>query len=83
MLELGTESEKEHLGIIRLAEELGLTDAIYVGPVFSALLQNSCVAALGSVEKAREYLSEQQLSGRTILIKGSRGIRLEVVEDVL
>jgi UDP-N-acetylmuramoyl-tripeptide--D-alanyl-D-alanine ligase len=83
MLELGTESEKEHLGIIRLAEELGLTDAIYVGPVFSSLLQNSCVAAFDSVEKARTYLSEQPFSGRTILIKGSRGIRLEIVEEIL
>jgi UDP-N-acetylmuramyl pentapeptide synthase len=31
----------------------------------------------------REYLKEEQISGGTILIKGSRTTKMEILEDVL
>jgi UDP-N-acetylmuramoyl-tripeptide--D-alanyl-D-alanine ligase len=83
MLELGAESEKEHLAIIRLAEELGLRDALFVGPVFQSLIEGGNTPVFATSVEARQYLAEREISGRTILVKGSRGIQLERVEEVL
>lgn len=83
MLELGEESETEHRAIIRLVGELGFSDALYVGPVFRSLLAGSDTPAFRDSQEAQAYLDERKISGRTILVKGSRGIQLERVEEVL
>lgn len=83
MLELGEDSRKEHLEIIRLTKELAFTDAVFIGPVFSSMLQKKDIPVFGTSEAAEQYLLQRNLSGRTILIKGSRGIRLEIVEEAL
>lgn len=83
MLELGDDAEQEHLEIIRLADELGLLQALFVGPVFHKILAGAGRTAFPSGTEAREYLAALAPSGKTILVKGSRGIRLETVEDLL
>jgi UDP-N-acetylmuramoyl-tripeptide--D-alanyl-D-alanine ligase len=83
MLELGEESIIEHKEVIRLAQELGLTNAIYVGPVFLSQLEGGKVPVFRTSGEALKFLSAHTPEGKTILIKGSRGIRLEKVEDVL
>lgn len=83
MLELGEESVKEHRGVILLAEELGFRDVIYIGPVFRSLLEGAKVHVFPTSHEAKEYLTASAPAGKTILIKGSRGIRLEMVEELL
>jgi UDP-N-acetylmuramoyl-tripeptide--D-alanyl-D-alanine ligase len=83
MLELGDESEPEHKKVIRLAEELGLNNAMYVGPVFMSLLEGGQAPVFRTSGEALEFLATHTPEGKTILIKGSRGIRLETVEEVL
>lgn len=83
MLELGTESVHEHREILRMAAELGLHDALFIGPVFASLPGTDPSRIFGSSQAAREYLLAYPFSGKTILIKGSRGMKLEVVKDAL
>lgn len=82
MLELGEESEREHIAIIRLSKELGLT-GYFVGPEYQALADAFDVVAFSDTEALRNFLVEHSMTGQLILIKGSRGIKLEGVVNVL
>jgi UDP-N-acetylmuramoyl-tripeptide--D-alanyl-D-alanine ligase len=83
MLELGKESDHEHQKVLILAEQLGFGKAIFVGPVFRRMAGTSGFTAFETSLQAREYLKKIRPACFSILIKGSRGIRLEVVEDAL
>jgi UDP-N-acetylmuramoyl-tripeptide--D-alanyl-D-alanine ligase len=72
MLEMGVFSNKEHVNIIKTCEKLKL-DTIYVGDEFSKLTKKS-FKRLTDLEK---FLKKNPIKNKTILIKGSRGIRLE------
>jgi UDP-N-acetylmuramoyl-tripeptide--D-alanyl-D-alanine ligase len=72
MLELGEESNKEHLEIITLTNELEL-DCIFVGEIFHSLTKNS----FKNKQELVKYIQGNNIHKRTILLKGSRGIGLE------
>ena len=72
MLELGGESNKEHLDIIKLTNQLEL-DCIFVGEIFHSLTKNSFKNKQGLVK----HIQENNIHKKTILLKGSRGIGLE------
>ena len=72
MLELGEESNKEHLEIIKLTNELEL-DCIFVGEIFHSLTKNS----FKNKQELVKYIQGNNIHKRTILLKGSRGIGLE------
>ena len=72
MLELGEESNKEHLEIITLTNELEL-DCIFVGDIFHSLTKNS----FKNKQELVKYIQGNNIHKRTILLKGSRGIGLE------
>jgi UDP-N-acetylmuramoyl-tripeptide--D-alanyl-D-alanine ligase len=76
MLELGEESTHEHQSIIDLLKEKKIEGYILVGPLFSALSRDHTFA---SSQDAARYLAEHPVEEKTILIKGSRGIKLETV----
>ncbi len=82
MLELGDESPAEHQAIVKLVNESGFNRAIFVGPDFS-------VAAAGKFQcfdnsdEAFSWLMKQQIKDFTILVKGSRGIKMEKVLEAL
>jgi UDP-N-acetylmuramoyl-tripeptide--D-alanyl-D-alanine ligase len=79
MLELGAESRKEHDAIVALVHELKL-DAHFVGPEFqrsTADRSHPHAAAL------MEALTKEPLTGHLVLVKGSRGIKLETVVPIL
>jgi UDP-N-acetylmuramoyl-tripeptide--D-alanyl-D-alanine ligase len=88
MLELGGESATEHSAA--LAKAMSLSNSIFlVGREFAdAAAKVHCAQAKGiqcfpnSVE-LRAFLEAKPLSGRTILIKGSHGIHLEKLPEVL
>lgn len=80
MLELGKASEEEHKNMIRFLE-LNNINAFLVGKEFS-----KCKSTFQSFENStdlKNFLALQNITNTTILIKGSRGIKLEVVEEVL
>ena len=72
MLELGQESNKEHLDIIKLINQLKL-ECIFVGKIFHSLTKNSFKNKQGLVK----HIQENNIHKKTILLKGSRGIGLE------
>ncbi|MGC6532320.1 MAG: UDP-N-acetylmuramoyl-tripeptide--D-alanyl-D-alanine ligase [Flavobacteriales bacterium] len=80
MRELGKSADQAHQRICDHAERLGL-DGWLVGTEF-----NACTTDYRTFEDAsavREALSISPIQGTTVLIKGSRGIRLETVVDLL
>lgn len=81
MLELGTESEKEHQSIIHLAESLDFDEIILVGKHFSNL-HTSQKSFLNSSELI-DYLKTHQIQSKNILLKASRGIALEKVVEFI
>jgi UDP-N-acetylmuramoyl-tripeptide--D-alanyl-D-alanine ligase len=72
MLELGGESNKEHLDIIKLTNQLEL-DCIFVGEIFHSLTKNS----FKNKQELVKHIQGNNIHKRTILLKGSRGIGLE------
>jgi UDP-N-acetylmuramoyl-tripeptide--D-alanyl-D-alanine ligase len=81
MLELGADSRSEHAKAIQLLKELDL-DSILVGSLFGLEDQDS-FPCFENAEQTLTYLEKNPIRGRTILIKGSRGIKLEIVLSAL
>ena len=77
MLELGNESEKEHKSIINLLDKLNI-NAILVGEEFSKINQ-SIFKTFNNSEETEKFLKKEKIEDTLILIKGSRGIKLENV----
>lgn len=77
MLELGEDSEKEHQHIIDLLKQKELSNVVLVGPQFMKVNNSIGARQFANAEEAMEWLKEQQIINSTVLIKGSRGIRLE------
>ena len=90
MLELGTDSIKEHMEILLLAAGKGFEKIFLVGGEFAkAHSQLEAKAMQGEVilfEDSlllQQHLKEKPLSGCSVLIKGSRGKRLERAIEAL
>ncbi len=97
MLELGADSVKEHCAIIELLANLHPDRVFLVGAEFGKAVAE--MDSLPAGEKSgktglalqlfndsvalRDFLLAEPLDGKTILIKGSRGTRLERIFDVL
>lgn len=81
MLELGEESLEEHNAIISLLRQLGIVNAVLVGPEF--LKTNTDFTVFPDSETARQWISVKNPEGFTILLKGSRGIRMEKILEAL
>lgn len=83
MLELGGESENEHRKLAEKIQEMGFTDVVLVGPEFMKTAVNSDFKIFEKNKEARQYLEEKPVKDHLILLKGSRGIALEILLDVL
>ncbi|MCZ4694354.1 UDP-N-acetylmuramoyl-tripeptide--D-alanyl-D-alanine ligase [Ancylomarina euxinus] len=77
MLELGNESEREHLDLLELLNQNELSDTILVGDIFSTLSSKYKFKTFKTVGDLIIYLDTLNLKDKYILIKGSRGIKLE------
>lgn len=83
MLELGEASAAEHDAIVELLQQKNITNALLVGPLFMAAGKKINAKTFASSDDAVAYLKAHQQKDSTILIKGSRGIKLEKVVEVL
>ena len=81
MKELGAVSAEEHATLISLVGRSGL-DAIYVGPEFIEH-RAAGIRAFADAQEALKYLTENPVAGRMILVKGSRGTKLETLSPAL
>ncbi len=83
MLELGVESEKEHDAIVSLLQQKNISNALLVGPLFIQAGKKTNSKTFATSDEAVEFLKQNKITDSTILIKGSRGIKLEKVVEVL
>lgn len=86
MLELGEESAALHSDILDKAMKLGLSLLCLVGKEFGSVcknLQNDKVVCFSTSDELAAWLELNRIEGATILVKGSRGTRMEKVLPVL
>ena len=78
MFELGKEEDKEHINVINLCLNSGIKEVYFVGEVFNRLNQTA-YKTYNNTNALKEYLQDHQVEDAFILIKGSRGMKLEQV----
>jgi len=83
MLELGKDSFDEHTRIVELLKKHNFDKTILVGECFNQFKDNSSVLCFANTTLAEEYLKANVIEQSTILVKGSRGIKLEKLLDYL
>ena len=83
MLELGKESEMEHQRIADLLLNKGIKKVLLVGPLFMKINNTLGAILVDDSKKASEYIAKQALKNSTLLVKGSRGIKLEAVLEAI
>ena len=81
MRELGQDSAEEHQKIVDYLEECDFERIILVGSQFAATRHS--YETYADAPALIEALKQEKLTGKTILIKGSNGIRLSTVVDYL
>ncbi|MGW8123725.1 UDP-N-acetylmuramoyl-tripeptide--D-alanyl-D-alanine ligase [Roseivirga echinicomitans] len=78
MLELGSESEKEHQAIGELSLKLDIQTVIFCGPHMRAAKEmNSSAFYFEGKDGLNDYLKRNAIENATVLLKGSRGMGLE------
>lgn len=77
MRELGEDSYKEHLKIIELLKGKNLEKVILVGSEFGKFQSEFDFIFCQDVEKLQEMMKIEPFQNKTILVKGSNGIRLQ------
>lgn len=81
MFELGETAAQEHEHIAALANSLGFDHVFLVGHHFA--VTNTTAHTFTDIESLKNALSQLDLSGQWVLIKGSRGMALERLLDVI
>lgn len=80
MLELGEDSHKEHEDLLRFARRMKVDQIVLVGKEFAKTpFPKFGALHFADNEAAKLWFDTQDFQGAAILIKGSRGIRLEKV----
>ncbi|MBI9037149.1 MAG: UDP-N-acetylmuramoyl-tripeptide--D-alanyl-D-alanine ligase [Bacteroidales bacterium] len=84
MLELGSESLTEHRSILKLVQELGFNNNVFlIGNEFCEANKNIKHKFFLKTEDAMQWFKANRFENATIFIKGSRGIKLEPLIEVL
>jgi UDP-N-acetylmuramoyl-tripeptide--D-alanyl-D-alanine ligase len=83
MLELGDESAKEHTAIVNLLKQKNITNVLLVGNYFMEAGKILNAQTFANSAEVLDHLKQHPVKNTTILIKGSRGIKLEKVVEVL
>jgi UDP-N-acetylmuramoyl-tripeptide--D-alanyl-D-alanine ligase len=82
MFELGEYSREEHQKLLDLLKNSKFEQVMLVGNEFFSLHDNM-FKTFKTTEECKDYLRRNNVSGSTILIKGSRGMKMEVLQEVL
>lgn len=83
MLELGEFSQKEHENIVEILKNCPFRQTILVGKEFSKIDLPKNFKSFLKTEEAKQFFFANKIENSQVLIKGSRGIKLETIADVL
>lgn len=83
MLELGSYAHEEHTAILNLIKEGGFAKVFLVGPVFTEIGASFPFLTFPDSLCLLEHLKENPVKESFVILKGSRGIRLEKIFESL
>lgn len=84
MFELGETSQEEHSAIVRLAIQLGFESVVLIGEAFNNVeISAKNVSQYETRENFAEFLKQNPIKTNRVLIKGSRGMALEKLLEVI
>ena len=83
MFELGEDAELEHKQVINNLENTGFSEVFLVGSEFYKFSGNNKFKYFEKTSDLKNWLESNKLKDYTILIKGSRGMKLEIILENL
>lgn len=83
MFELGKEAGKEHQLILDKAMAANSARKIFIGEEFYKLKRSKAAEFFRTVQEAEQALAENPILTSTVLVKGSRGMKLETLLKLL
>ncbi|GGI28956.1 UDP-N-acetylmuramoyl-tripeptide--D-alanyl-D-alanine ligase [Pedobacter mendelii] len=83
MFELGPESEIQHQLIVEQASKSELNEIIFIGKYFYAFKDKCKGLFFETPNEAAAYLKEKPIKNNLVLLKGSRGMKLESLLEYL
>lgn len=83
MFELGEESAEEHQRVIDYALKIAANRNIFIGEVFYSLRGDAQGMFFRDIQSAVEEMQNNPVTGSTVLLKGSRGMKLETLVPYL
>lgn len=84
MFELGEDSASEHIEVLKILDQQDNLKIYTAGPYFfQAAEAFDNIESYRSTEELKKALTENTPSNATILVKGSRGMKLETVVEIL
>ena len=84
MFELGPESAREHAALGQLLAELPLPEVLLIGPEMAGAAALAASARhFATKADAADWLRANPVRGRQVLVKGSRGMALETLVELL
>jgi len=82
MFELGNYSQEEHHNIIEMLKNMGLKNVLLVGPHFCKQATPDMMA-FSQTKSLIKWLKTHPIENNSVLIKGSRGMELEKIVELL
>lgn len=83
MFELGDTALNDHYDVVKIIDNKKYEHIILVGAIFSSLEVGEDILQFANVDLLEDWLNKNPVKGSNILIKGSRGNRLERIVDFL
>ena len=84
MKEMGAYSKAEHQNLVDLVDVDDFTEKYLVGEEFKVLdTKPESINFFSNTEDLKTYLNQKTISGSTVLVKGSRSMKMETLIDFL
>ncbi|MDX5404056.1 MAG: hypothetical protein LPK28_01005 [Bacteroidota bacterium] len=83
MFELGSHSAEEHQHMVDLLRTMDLIDVVLIGQAYTSTEHPASFRVFASTDMALEELQKHPIKNCLILLKGSRGMKLERLLDTL